>query len=199
MLCIKIPKILLWLGLLGCCVACSDTSSSPPGAGEVPERGAAARSAIEERLITELAPTEDLPGKQRNAIINRAIDQNYDVYAAPEGYFYEVLTPGRTVGFAEGDYVEAHYTGKFLDGRVFDSSHRRDKKLAFRVGDLIPAWNLGVQRIKSGGSIRLLTPSDLAYGKDGLVGPRGDTLVPANTVLEFLLEDVEVGESPYGM
>ena len=199
MLCTKVFKILLWGGLIGWCTACSDASTSGGEPTGETEQDALTRSAIEERLITKLAPTEDLAGNQRNAIINRAIDQHYDVYAAPEGYFYEVLAPGQTVGFVEGDYVEAHYTGKFLNGRIFDSSRRRDTKLSFRIGDLIPAWNLGVQRIQNGGSIRILTPSELAYGADGLVGPRGDTLVPANTVLEFLLEEVEVGESPYGM
>ena len=173
--------------------ACSD--GAPAAA---PEKDQAAKSAIEERLVMELAPTDDRPGQQRNAIINRAIDQNYDVYAAPEGYFYEVLKPGETVGFVEGDYVEAHYKGSFLNGKVFDNSRSRGKKLAFRIGDLIPAWNLGIQQVKNGGSIRILTPSDLAYGADGLVTPKGDTLVPAHTVLEFLIEDVQSVEPPEG-
>lgn len=146
----------------------------------------------------ELAPTDDRAGQQRNAIINRAIDQNYDVYAAPEGYFYEVLDSGKVVGFTEGDYVEAHYEGRFLDGRVFDSSRSRGQKLAFKIGDLIDAWNLGVQQVKNGGSIRILTPSSLAYGPDGLASPRGDTLVPAHAVLEFTIEEIEAVEPPDG-
>ena len=163
-----------------------------------PDKDDATRAAIEERLISELAPTDDRAGRERNAIINHAIDNNYDVYAAPEGYFYEILEPGSVVGFTEGDYAEAHYRGQFLDGEVFDDSRRRREKIYFRVGDLIPAWNLGVQRIQNGGSVRILVPSALGYGAEGLVTGRGDTLVPAFSVLEFLLEGVVMAESPDG-
>lgn len=184
--------------LLSPCFLAFGCSGSEAGAKEGVEKDAATRSAIEERLITELSPDDDRAGRERNAIINRAIDQNFDVYAAPEGYFYEILEPGETVGFQEGDYVIAHYKGSFLDGKVFDSSRSRGEKLSFRIGDLIPAWNYGIQRIKNGGSIRLLVPSSLGYGAEGLVAPKGDTLVPAHTVLEFLIEEVESVEPPEG-
>lgn len=168
---------------------------APAQTDDVPPRDAATRTAIEERLITELSPSDDLAGRQRNAIINRAIDQNYDVLAAGEGYFYEVLDSGRYNQLVEGDIVSVHYRGNFLDGREFDSSRRAGRdKLRFRVGDLIPSWNLALQRVRPGARLRILTPSDLAYGADGLVAPNGDTLVPANTPLEFLIEEIEIFE-----
>ena len=196
---LKIPAVLSFKYLVLVCIplyfaAC--TNSPAPAAS--PEKDEATRAAIEERLISELAPTDDRAGRERNAIINHAIDNNYDVYAAPEGYFYEILDSGSVVGFVEGDYAEAHYRGQFFDGRVFDDSRRRGEKIYFRVGDLIPAWNLGVQRIQNGGAVRILAPSSLGYGAEGLVSGRGDTLVPAFSVLEFLLEGVLIAESPEG-
>ncbi|WP_116106707.1 FKBP-type peptidyl-prolyl cis-trans isomerase [Lewinella sp. IMCC34191] len=161
---------------------------------EEPERAAEERSAIEERLITELSPVDDLAGRQRNAIINRAIDRNYDVYAAPEGYFYEVVDSGEYSYLAEGDILTVHYSGRFLDGTEFDSSQRRGDPLRFRLGDLIPAWNLALRRVRPGARLRILTPSSLAYGAEGLVSPRGDTLVPADEPLEFLIEDIRILE-----
>ena len=169
-------------------LACGDTPSPDP------ERPPAERSAIEERLITELSPGDDLAARQRNRIINRAIDGNFDVYAAPEGYFYEILDSGTFNPLREGDIVTVHYTGRFLDGQEFDSSRRRGDPLRFRVGDLIPAWNLALQRVRPGARLRILTPSDLAYGPDGLVSPRGDTLVPSDTPLEFLIEEITILE-----
>ena len=169
-------------------LACGDAPAAEP------ERPAAERSAIKERLITELSPGGDLAGQQRNQIINRAIDGNFDVYAAPEGYFYEILDTGTFNPLREGDIVTVHYTGRFLDGAEFDSSRRRGDPLRFRVGDLIPAWNLALQRVRPGARLRILTPSDLAYGPQGLVSPRGDTLVPANTPLEFLIEEITILE-----
>ena len=180
----------LRLLLLACiCGACGSSDTT-----EEMERDPAERSAIEERLITELSPSDDLAGRQRNAMINRAIDQNYDVHAAPEGYFYEVLDTGEYLPLVEGDIVSVHYTGRFLDGEEFDSSRRRGDPLRFRVGDLIPAWNLALQRVRPGARLRILSPSSLAYGPEGLVGPRGDTLVPADEPLEFLIEDITIHE-----
>jgi len=177
--------------LLAWLFACNGTSSAPASA---PAKDAATNTAIEARLITELSPDNDLAGRQRNAIINRAIDQNYDVTAAPEGYFYEILEPGEFAKLEEGDIVSAHYRGTFLDGREFDNSRRRKAAFRFRLGDMIPAWNLGLQRISPGGSIRIISPGTLAYGAEGLVGPRGDTLVPADSVLEFIIDEVEIHE-----
>ena len=158
------------------------------------ERPAEVRGAIEERLITELSPSDDLAGRQRNAIINRAIDRNYDVYAAPEGYFYEVLDTGQYNALVEGDILSVHYVGSFLDGTEFDNSFERGTPLRFRLGDLIPAWNMALQRVRPGARLRVLTPSALAYGAEGLVAPSGDTLVPANTPLEFLIEEITILE-----
>ncbi|WP_420459392.1 FKBP-type peptidyl-prolyl cis-trans isomerase [Neolewinella sp.] len=172
----------------------SCTCGRAPEPTQDAERPAEVRGAIEERLITELSPSDDLAGRQRNAIINRAIDRNYDVYAAPEGYFYEVLDTGRYNALVEGDIVSVHYVGTFLDGTEFDNSFRRGTPLRFRVGDLIPAWNLALQRVRPGARLRILTPSSLAYGEEGLVAPNGDTLVPANTSLEFLIEEITILE-----
>ncbi len=172
---------------LGGCKQGADAGADPP-------KSTSERSLIEERLITELSPSADRAGRERNAIINRAIDGNFDVYPAPEGYFYEILDPGNYGFLQPGDLVEAHYTGRFLDGREFDNSHRRNQKLRFRVGDLIPAWNLALPRLKPGGRLRLFAPSALAYGADGLVSGRGDTLVPAHTPLEFLITDLQILE-----
>lgn len=172
-------------------IACACSSPAPASA---PEKDAGTKSAIEERLITELSPTNDLAGSQRNAIINRAIDQHYDVYAAPEGYFYEILSEGEFGTLDSADIVSVHYRGTFLDGREFDNSRKRGQPIRFRVGDMIDAWNLGLQRIQPGGSLRIITPSSLAYGADGLVSPRGDTLVPANAVLEFVIDDIQIFE-----
>lgn len=143
--------------------------------------------------MAELAPTDTRAGRERNAIINRAIDGNFDVRAAPEGYFYQILDPGNTIALDSGNLVAAHYVGRFLDGKVFDDSRERGEKIQFRVGGgMIDAWNLALPRLMHGGSLRLFAPSNLAYGAEGLTGPRGDTLVPAHAVLEFLIEDAEL-------
>ena len=181
----------LALGLLSLFTpACTGPNPAPASAPQTDDE----RSAIEARLLQELSPADDRAGRQRNRIINYAIDNAYDLRAAPEGYFYTVLTEGEFLPLAAGDVVTAHYRGEFLDGTVFDDSRRRGQPLRFRVGDLIEAWNLGLQRVRPGGSIRIVTPSRLGYGAAGLTGPRGDTLVPAHTELAFVIDDVRIYE-----
>jgi FKBP-type peptidyl-prolyl cis-trans isomerase len=181
-----------WIATLLLVVAL--TSCGGDEAPEAPTVDEVTRAELEARLIPELSPAQDRAGQQRNDIINRAIDQAYDIIPAPEGYFYEILEPGEYNLLAEGDIVTAHYRGQFLDGTIFDDSRKRGEPLRFTVGSLIEAWNLALLRVRPGGAIRILSPSNLAYGAEGLVGPRGDTLVPAHTVLEFIIDEINIHE-----
>lgn len=167
---------------------------SNEAAEKAPPLPAEQRAAIEARLISELSPSDDRPGRERNDIINYAIDEIWDVQPAPEGYFYQITTPGQGEPLMEGDLVSLHYTGRFLDKSTFADSKKRGNKLDFYVGQMIPAWNLALASVKPGASLRLLVPSALAYGPDGLVSGRGDTLVAANRVLVFELSELEVKE-----
>ena len=65
------------------------------------------------------------------------------------------------------DRVKVHYTGKLLDGTVFDSSVERGQPATFPLNGVIPCWTEGVQKMKSGGKATLVCPSDIAYGDRG--------------------------------
>lgn len=143
---------------------------------------------ISARLYGELTADSSRAGRERNAIINFAIDEVIDLQAAPEGFFYQILEPGTGELIEWGDEVRVHYRGRFLDGREFDSTYERNRPLEFYVGNLIPAWNQGLQLLRPGGRMLLVSPSDMAYAAEGLVTPKGNTLVPPHTVLVFELE-----------
>ncbi|MBP5496023.1 MAG: FKBP-type peptidyl-prolyl cis-trans isomerase [Bacteroidales bacterium] len=99
----------------------------------------------------------------------------------------------KTVKKGTGDKVEplqtvkVHYTGRFLDGQVFDSSVERGEPFAFTVGagQVIPGWDATVSNMKVGDKVTVLIPSDLAYGE----GTRG---IPPYTPLVFDIELLEV-------
>jgi len=85
-----------------------------------------------------------------------------------------------------GAMVKVHYTGKFPDGRVFDSSVERGDPLEFKVGagNVIRGWDDGICQLQKGQKATLICPPEYAYGKQGAGG-----VIPPNATLHF---DVEV-------
>ena len=60
-----------------------------------------------------------------------------------------------------------HYTGKLIDGTVFDSSVERGQPATFPLNQVIKCWTEGVQQMKVGGKAKLVCPADVAYGDRG--------------------------------
>ncbi len=86
-----------------------------------------------------------------------------------------------------GDQVTVHYTGKLIDGTVFDSSEERGEPATFGVTQVIPGWVEALQMMKAGSKWRLYIPSQLAYGPNGagnIIGP--------NSTLIFDVELISV-------
>lgn len=85
----------------------------------------------------------------------------------------EVVVPGST--------VTVHYTGRLMDGKVFDSSLTRGEPFQFKqgAGQVIPGWDEGLLGMKVGGKRILIIPSDYGYGQEGVPGviPGGATIV----------------------
>lgn len=96
------------------------------------------------------------------------------VHTTASGLQYEVLTEGTGAQPEATDQVEVHYTGKLIDGTVFDSSVERGVPATFGVTQVIPGWVEALQLMKAGAKWRLFIPSNLAYGPTGagnLIGP----------------------------
>jgi len=89
---------------------------------------------------------------------------------------------------AKGSRVSVHYTGKLIDGTVFDSSKNRGTPLDFTlgVGQVIPGWDEGIALLGKGDEGTLYIPSELAYGRSGAGG-----VIPPNADLIFEVELVD--------
>ena len=85
--------------------------------------------------------------------------------------------------------MSVHYTGKLLNGTVFDSSVQRGQPIQFPVGAgrVIRGWDEGIMMMKQGGKRTLVIPPDLGYGERG-IGP-----IPPNAWLIFEVELVNSG------
>lgn len=96
-----------------------------------------------------------------------------EVKTTASGLQYEVISEGDGAMPTAGDQVEVHYTGKLIDGTVFDSSVERGTPATFGVTQVIPGWVEALQMMKAGSKWRIYIPSNLAYGPNGAGGVIG--------------------------
>lgn len=105
------------------------------------------------------------------------------VVVTESGLQYEVITQGEGEKPMATDKVKVDYVGKLIDGTEFDSSIKRGEPAVFNVGQVIKGWSEALQLMNVGSKLRLVIPSDIAYGEQG-VAP---TIQP-NSVLIFEVE-----------
>lgn len=118
------------------------------------------------------------------------LDENgkrVEVKTTPSGLQYEVIKEGDGPMPEANDQVTVHYTGKLIDGTVFDSSVDRGAPATFGVTQVIPGWVEALQMMKAGSKWRLFIPSALAYGPNGAGG-----VIGPNSTLIFDVELIEV-------
>ncbi len=95
----------------------------------------------------------------------------------PSGVYYQVITPGSgNVNFGSNPLLSANYTGRMLDGTVFEKS---SDPISFRYTGVILGWQVGLAKIQPGGRVRLIIPSGYAYGSSGYGS------IPPNAILDF--------------
>lgn len=109
------------------------------------------------------------------------------VKVTPSGLQYVVVKEGEGAMPTAEDEVTVHYTGKLLDGTVFDSSVNRGEPATFPLNRVIPGWTEGVQLMKEGAKYTFFIPSDLAYGAQGV-----PNAIPPHSTLIFDVELIKV-------
>jgi FKBP-type peptidyl-prolyl cis-trans isomerase FklB len=101
------------------------------------------------------------------------------VFVTASGLQYKIVEKGKGKSPTSENKVIAHYTGKLLDGTVFDSSHDRGEPATFPVSGVIKGWQEALPMMKEGGKWQIVVPANLAYGDRGvgnLIGPN-ETLI----------------------
>ncbi len=110
---------------------------------------------------------------------------NLSGQSSSNGIFYGFTEQGDTTTYPTlASTVEVVYTGKLLDGTVFDSSE--GFPVSFQLFQTIQGWQQGIPFFSEGTKGYLLIPSNLAYGI------RGSGIIPPSAVLYFDVELLDV-------
>ncbi|MDE6415844.1 MAG: FKBP-type peptidyl-prolyl cis-trans isomerase [Duncaniella sp.] len=144
--------------------------------------------------FTEMQKKQEAAAAEMSAVNEKAgkefLEENgkrAEVHITPSGLQYEVLAEGDGPKPTAQDRVEVHYTGKLIDGTVFDSSVERGTPATFGVTQVIPGWVEALQMMPEGSKWRLFIPSQLAYGPQGAGG-----VIGPNSTLIFDVELLKV-------
>ncbi len=106
----------------------------------------------------------------------------------PSGLKFRDTLVGKGAQPKEGDTVVVNYTGKFTDGKVFDTSvGKRPFEFQLGRGQVIKGWDEGVGSMHVGGKRQLVIPPALAYGPGGYPG-----VIPPNSTLTFDVELLKI-------
>ena len=139
-----------------------------------------------EKMFADRVNSKSTRWVKQNDEFLAKIDADKEITKTASGLRYKILVPGTDPKPVATNTVKCRYTGKLIDGKVFDSTaNRNNEPTEFPLNGVIPAWTEAVQMIGKGGKILLYAPASIAYGDQGQ-GP-----IPGKSVLEFEVELVD--------
>lgn len=142
-------------------------------------------TAMEERQQAEAAEKGKINRQAGEAFLAENAKRQ-EVKVTSSGLQYEVIEEGDGPTPTAQDSVTVHYTGKLIDGTVFDSSVDRGEPADFPVTQVIPGFSEGLKMMNKGSKYVLYIPASLGYGNN----EAGN--IPAGSTLVFEVEMIEV-------
>lgn len=127
---------------------------------------------------------------RRERYFGKAIAADKDIAWRPSNLGIKIIVPGAGPLVRLNDRVRVHYTGRLVDGTVFDDTRTRGKPSDFAVDGLISGWSAGMLTLRPGGRAFFYVPPHLGYG--GLRSGK----VPPFSALIFEIELVAVNPEP---
>jgi FKBP-type peptidyl-prolyl cis-trans isomerase FkpA len=108
-----------------------------------------------EQRCEEKNATLELPEMKKYA---EKIAMNYTVDET--GILYEIVTPGEGANPTLASTITVKYTGKLLNDVIFDSNQTG---ATFALSGLIGGWQIAIPKLKPGGKMKLILPSNKFY------------------------------------
>jgi FKBP-type peptidyl-prolyl cis-trans isomerase FkpA len=126
--------------------------------------------------------------KKKSAEFEATAEKEPGAVKLPSGLIFKTISPGKGGDSPKAsDKVKVNYEGKLVDGTVFDSSYKRGQPIDFPLGQVIPCWTEGVQKMKVGEKAQLVCPANIAYGERGR-----PPVIPGGATLVFQVELLEI-------
>jgi FKBP-type peptidyl-prolyl cis-trans isomerase len=148
------------------------------------------------RILGEKQYSEELE-KYSQLIEDRDIEEQRKIrffidtaqveYISRAGLYYYPVKQGTGESAAKGDKVSIHYTGSFLNGRIFESTYERKQPMEFTKGEqgqVIKGLEIAISLMNEGSKGKFIIPSHLAYGEDG----SSTGIVPPYTTVIYEIE-----------
>lgn len=138
-----------------------------------------------------LAWIEDF-GEYEKAILKKYLEKHHLEYSPSDTSIYKILVhKGDTLRISTGDTVVMHFEGYFLNGKIFDSTRKRNEPFTWVVGtewQIIKGLELAVKTMYNGEKSIFIIPSFLAFGKTGSTSG----IIPPYTSVVFEVEILKV-------
>ncbi|MEO5967951.1 MAG: FKBP-type peptidyl-prolyl cis-trans isomerase [Ferruginibacter sp.] len=144
----------------------------------------------ETNKCTYTTPVSVAPASEVTFLQNWLASEGIQAIQDNSGLFYVINSPGAGASPEVCKTIDASYTGKFLNGGIFETSPGS----TFLLGQLVDGWQIGLPKIKSGGSITLYIPPTLGYGNREIRDQNGSVRIPANSYLIFTIQVTQVNE-----
>lgn len=140
-----------------------------------------------EHVGSKQAAKQKAEEEKRKASAESALKAFANSKTTASGLKYIIEKEGTGASPKASSNVTVHYTGKFLDGKIFDSSVQRGQPASFGLNQVITGWTEGLQLMKEGAKYTFFIPYALAYGEQGYPGA-----IPPKSDLIFEVELLKV-------
>ena len=127
------------------------------------------------------------PYKEANEAFLAEKAKEENMHVLDNGVMYRVLEEGHGTKCPKpSGIVYVHYTGRLIDGTVFDSTEQDSLPAFFLVRDLIMGWQIALTSMHEGDKWEVFIPAKWGYGAMKMDG------IPAHSTLIFTMKLVKI-------
>lgn len=139
---------------------------------------------------------EDFGEYEKLVLRNFIEKEKIEVEPNDMGMYFINLYSGTGKPVEYGDIVTVNYEGRFLNGKFFDSTVKRNQPFEFVYGSemqVIPGLEDAIGRMREGQRALVILPSDLAWGEKG----SSTGIIPPFTTVIYEVELIKAVSQSY--